>query len=58
METRKRMSGKNKCVAQNKCKCAVKSWMWEHNRDQHSGVFGEDTGITDYRMRVTKKFEK
>ena len=52
------MCGKARCVAQNKCKCAVKSWMWEHTRDHHGGVVGEDTGITDYRMSVTKKFEK
>ena len=51
------MCGKIRCVAQNKCKCCVKSWMWEHTRDHHGGVFGLDTGIADYRMRVTKKFE-
>ena len=52
------MCGKIRCEAQNKCKCAVKSWMWEHTRDHHGGVVGLDTGTTDYRMRVTKKFEK
>ena len=49
------MCGKIRCVAQNKCKCCVKSWMWEHTHDHHGGVVGEDTGITDYRMRNFKK---
>ena len=52
------MCGKTRCVEQNKCKCAVKSWMWEHTRDIHNGVVSEDMGLSDYRMKVTKKFEK
>ena len=52
------MCGKTRCVEQNKCKCAVKSWMWEHTRDHHGGVVSDDMGLTDYRMKVTKKFDK
>ena len=32
--------------------------MWEHSRDKHDGVVSEDMGLADYRMKVTKKFEK
>ena len=32
--------------------------MWEHTRDRHDGVVGEDMGMLDYQMKVTKKFEK
>ena len=50
--------GKVKCQQNNKCKCDVKSWMWEHTRDCHGGVVGGDWGRTDYRMKVTGTFRK
>ena len=50
--------GKPRCLQQNKCKCDVKSWMWEHTREHHNGELGENDGLMDYRMRVTKKFGK
>ena len=36
----------------------VKSWMWEHCRDNHGGVVGENNGINDFRMKVTGRFTK
>ena len=41
-----------------KKKVDVKSWMWEHTRDKHGGVLGDDRGLTDYKFRVVKKFRK
>ena len=32
--------------------------MWEHTRNVHAGVVGENDGINDYRMKVTGKFKK
>ena len=52
------MCGKQQCVQQNKCKCNVKSWMWEHSRDYHGGVVGGNGGVDDYGMKVTKQFIK
>ena len=31
----------------------VKSWMWEHVRDYHDGVVGENGGIGDFKLKVT-----
>ena len=39
-------------------KVDVKSWMWEHTRDSHGGVLGDDRGMTDYKFRVVRKFHK
>ena len=50
--------GKSRCVNMNKCRCNVKSWMWEHSRDHHGGVVGDNGGLNDYRMSVKKKFVK
>ena len=36
----------------------VKSWMWEHIRDCHGGVPGEDGGMNDYKFKVTGVFKK
>ena len=36
----------------------VKSWMWEHCRDNHGGVVRENNGINDFRMKVTGRFTK
>ena len=36
----------------------VKSWMWEHTRDIHSGVVGPNNGMGDYKMKVTRKFKR
>ena len=36
----------------------VKSWMWEHVRDVHGGVVGENNGMNDYQMNVTGRFRK
>ena len=52
------MCGKQRCVLQNKCKCNVKSWMWEHSRDYHGWVVGGNGGVDDYGMKVTKQFRK
>ena len=49
---------KEKCLRNNKCKCDVKSWMWEHTRGSHGGVMGENGGIGDYKMSVTGTFAK
>ena len=32
--------------------------MWEHSRDHHGGVVGDNGGLNDYRMSVKKKFVK
>ena len=52
------MCGKTRCVVQNKCKCAVKSWMWEYTCDHHGQIVSDDMGLIDYRMKVTMKFDK
>ena len=52
------MFGKHRCVQQNKYKCNVKSWMWEHSRDYHGGVVGDKDGVDDFGMYVTKQFRK
>ena len=36
----------------------VKSWMWEHSRDCHGGVIGEEGGMFDYKFSVTGVFRK
>ena len=36
----------------------VKSWMWEHVRDTHGGVVGENNGFNDFEMKVTGRFRK
>ena len=36
----------------------VKSWMWEHSRDYHGGVIGDQGGKKDYKMMVTGRFRK
>ena len=36
----------------------VKSWMWEHTRDVHGGVVGDNEGMSDYNVKVTGKFRK
>ena len=36
----------------------VKSWMWEHSRDYHSGVLGQDGGKSDYNFSVSGVFRK
>ena len=41
-----------------KKKVDVKSWMWEHTRDNHGGVLGDERGLTDYRFKVVRKFQK
>ena len=52
------LCGKKKCNEYNKCKCDVKSWMWEHTRDCHGGGVGENGGMGDYKMKVTGTFGK
>lgn len=37
---------------------AAKSWMWEHTRDCHGGIVGQDGGVTDYKMKVDGRFLK
>ena len=32
--------------------------MWEHVRDNHGGVVGENSGINDFRMNVRGRFTK
>ena len=36
----------------------VKSWMWEHARDHHGGVVGENGGMEDFKVSVSGKFQK
>ena len=36
----------------------VKSWMWEHVRDCHSGVVGENGGMEDFKVKVSGSFSK
>ena len=36
----------------------MKSWMWEHTRDVHGGVLGDENGMSDYMMNVTGRFTK
>ena len=36
----------------------VKSWMWEHTRDVHGGVLGDENGMSDYMMNVTGRFTR
>ena len=36
----------------------VKSWMWEHVRDCHSGVVGENGGMEDFKIKVSVSFSK
>ena len=36
----------------------VKSFMWEHTRDCHEGVIGENDGVEDYRFSVSGVFRK
>ena len=36
----------------------VKSWMWEHTRDMHGGVVGENRGMKDFKFKVVSKFNK
>ena len=36
----------------------MKSWMWEHTREEHGGLVGADDGREDYRFRVPKTFRK
>ena len=45
-------------VNRRKTKVDVKSWMWEHTRDIHGGVLGDDRGVTDYKFKVVRKFSK
>ena len=35
-----------------------RSWMWDHVRDHHEGVLGEDIGMGDFNVRVTGQFRK
>ena len=42
----------------NKNERDAKSWMWEHTRENHNGLVGEDGGMNDYRMKVTGKLKK
>ena len=32
-----------------------KSWMWEHVRNYHDGVVGDNNGMTDFNVKVTGK---
>ena len=32
--------------------------MWEHTRDVHDGIVGQDGGMKDYKVKVVGKFEK
>ena len=34
----------------------VKSWMWEHSRDNHDGAVGPGGGRDDYKWKITSKF--
>ena len=36
----------------------VKSWMWEHSRDYHGGLLGQDGGKEDYEFCVSGVFKK
>ena len=36
----------------------VRSWMWEHTRDAHGGVVGDQEGKADYKVAVSGKFIK
>ena len=36
----------------------VKSFMWEHSRDCHGGVVGEEGGMGDYIFKVSGVFQK
>ena len=42
----------------NERKRDVKSWMWEHTRDNHEGAVGEVRGMKDYKFKVTGIFRK
>ena len=52
------MCGKPRCVQQNKCKCDMELRMWEHTHEYHNGKVGENGGLRDYRLIVTKKCSK
>ena len=41
-----------------KCKCDVKSWIWEHMRDCHGGGLDEHGGMGDFKLKVTGTFRK
>ena len=32
--------------------------MWEHTRECHGGVLGDDGGMDDYKFRVAGRFRK
>ena len=36
----------------------VKSWMWEHCRDSHSGQVGDSGGMGDFIFKVSGVFPK
>ena len=36
----------------------VKSWMWEHVRDYHGGLVGENGGMKDYTVKMTGQFRR
>ena len=36
---------------------AAKSWMWEHTRDFHGGIVGQNKGMEDYEVKLVGKFE-
>ena len=44
-------------VGEGRCK-DVKSFMWEHTRDCHDGVVGQNNGMEDYEVKVTGRFRK
>ena len=34
------------------------TWMWEHTRDVHDGVVGQNEGMGDYKIKVTGMFRR
>ena len=37
---------------------AAKSWMWEHTRDVHDGIVGQNEGMRDFKVKVVGKYQK
>ena len=37
---------------------AAKSWMWEHTRDVHGGIVGQNEGMRDFKVKVVGKYQK